>query len=149
MQRILEARATGGKHVVKMTKPGERLIIVPMNIGRDYSRGMRDAILKQVSRLKITVPARLWPELARGAILERIRAHVDDPVPNSDDTLKDNCAFFRRGYFGTALIDSGLWRPWMGYWVALIRVIAQAATTAAAVRPTNMAARQASESTEP
>lgn len=50
---------------------------------------------------------------------------------------------------GAALIASGVWGSWTGYWVALTGVLAQAATAAAAVRPANMAARQASESTEP
>jgi predicted RNA binding protein YcfA (HicA-like mRNA interferase family) len=39
--------ARGGKHVVKMTKPGERPITLPMHQGRDYSRGLTAAILKQ------------------------------------------------------------------------------------------------------
>jgi predicted RNA binding protein YcfA (HicA-like mRNA interferase family) len=37
----------GGKHVVKMTKPGTRPITLPYNRGADYPPGLRAAILKQ------------------------------------------------------------------------------------------------------
>jgi predicted RNA binding protein YcfA (HicA-like mRNA interferase family) len=37
----------GGKHVVKMTKPGERPITLPMHKGRDHGKGLERAILKQ------------------------------------------------------------------------------------------------------
>jgi hypothetical protein len=41
--RLLErhgwARKTGGKHQVKMVKPGHRPITLPRHKGRDYSRG--------------------------------------------------------------------------------------------------------------
>jgi predicted RNA binding protein YcfA (HicA-like mRNA interferase family) len=37
----------GGKHAVKMTKPGERPITLPMHRGRDYGRGLTRAILRQ------------------------------------------------------------------------------------------------------
>lgn len=37
----------GGKHVVKMTKPGRRPITLPYNHGEDYPPGLRAAILKQ------------------------------------------------------------------------------------------------------
>jgi predicted RNA binding protein YcfA (HicA-like mRNA interferase family) len=37
----------GGKHVVKMTKPGKRPITLPMHRGRDYGRGLERAILRQ------------------------------------------------------------------------------------------------------
>lgn len=51
MQRILEAHGwtteTGGKHVVKMTKPGERPVTLPKHKGKDYGRNLRDRILKQ------------------------------------------------------------------------------------------------------
>jgi predicted RNA binding protein YcfA (HicA-like mRNA interferase family) len=40
-------RKTGGKHQVKMTKPGERPITLPMNKGRDYPKGLAAAILRQ------------------------------------------------------------------------------------------------------
>jgi predicted RNA binding protein YcfA (HicA-like mRNA interferase family) len=40
-------RTTGGKHVVKMTKPGERPITLPMHKGGDYSPGLSRAILRQ------------------------------------------------------------------------------------------------------
>jgi len=43
MQRLLEANGwtatVGGKHQVKMTKPGYRPITLPMNHGRDYPVG--------------------------------------------------------------------------------------------------------------
>ena len=37
---------TGGKHVVKMTKPGMRPITLPMHKGRDYSVGLTESIKK-------------------------------------------------------------------------------------------------------
>ena len=37
----------GGKHAVKMTKPGLRPITLPMHHGRDYSRGLTRAVLRQ------------------------------------------------------------------------------------------------------
>jgi predicted RNA binding protein YcfA (HicA-like mRNA interferase family) len=37
----------GGKHQVKMTKPGRRPIILPQHKGRDYPTGLARAILKQ------------------------------------------------------------------------------------------------------
>lgn len=39
--------ARGGKHVVKMTKPGRRPITLPHHKGRDYSKGLTAAILRQ------------------------------------------------------------------------------------------------------
>jgi predicted RNA binding protein YcfA (HicA-like mRNA interferase family) len=39
--------ARGGKHVVKMTKPGERPITLPMHKGRDYGKGLERAIIRQ------------------------------------------------------------------------------------------------------
>ena len=51
MQRLLEANGwtatVGGKHQVKMTKPGHRPITLPMNHGRDYPVGLADAIMRQ------------------------------------------------------------------------------------------------------
>lgn len=38
---------TGGKHQVKMTKPGRRPITLPAHRGRDYSKGLTAAILRQ------------------------------------------------------------------------------------------------------
>lgn len=40
-------RSRGGKHVVKMTKPGQRPITLPHHKGRDYSKGLTAAILRQ------------------------------------------------------------------------------------------------------
>jgi predicted RNA binding protein YcfA (HicA-like mRNA interferase family) len=37
----------GGKHVVKMEKPGHRPITLPMHHGSDYSRSLTAAILRQ------------------------------------------------------------------------------------------------------
>lgn len=37
----------GGRHVIKMTKPGCRPITLPMHKGRDYSSGLTAAILRQ------------------------------------------------------------------------------------------------------
>ncbi len=37
----------GGKHVVKMTKPGQRPITLPMHTGSEYSKGLDAAIRKQ------------------------------------------------------------------------------------------------------
>ena len=39
-------RSAGGKHVVKMTKPGERPVTLPMHKGQDYSAGLTRSILK-------------------------------------------------------------------------------------------------------
>lgn len=53
MIQILEAHgwllARGGKHNVKMTKPGERPIPLPQNHGKDYPKQTRDGILKQAN----------------------------------------------------------------------------------------------------
>jgi predicted RNA binding protein YcfA (HicA-like mRNA interferase family) len=37
----------GGKHQVKMTKPGKRPITLPHHKGRDYPAGLARAALKQ------------------------------------------------------------------------------------------------------
>jgi predicted RNA binding protein YcfA (HicA-like mRNA interferase family) len=51
MKRLLEANGwtetRGGKHVIKMEKPGQRPITLPKHRGQDYSPGLRDAILRQ------------------------------------------------------------------------------------------------------
>jgi predicted RNA binding protein YcfA (HicA-like mRNA interferase family) len=39
--------ARGGKHPVKMTKPGRRPITLPQNRGADYGKGLEKAILRQ------------------------------------------------------------------------------------------------------
>jgi len=41
------ARIAGGKHQVKMVKPGRRPITLPQHKGRDYPVGLATAILKQ------------------------------------------------------------------------------------------------------
>jgi predicted RNA binding protein YcfA (HicA-like mRNA interferase family) len=50
-KRLLEAdgwtETIGGKHVVKMTKPGHRPITLPNHGGDDYSRDLTDRILRQ------------------------------------------------------------------------------------------------------
>lgn len=40
-------QSRGGKHQVKMTKPGCRPITLPQHKGRDYQPGLTSAILKQ------------------------------------------------------------------------------------------------------
>jgi predicted RNA binding protein YcfA (HicA-like mRNA interferase family) len=40
-------QGAGGKHVVKMEKPGCRPITLPMHKGRDYSPALRAAILRE------------------------------------------------------------------------------------------------------
>lgn len=40
-------KTIGGKHQVKMEKPGRRPITLPMHKGRDYSPGFTAAILRQ------------------------------------------------------------------------------------------------------
>jgi len=40
-------RSKGGKHVVKMTKAGQRPVTLPHHKGRDYSPGLTASILKQ------------------------------------------------------------------------------------------------------
>lgn len=37
----------GGKHAVKMTKPGERPITLPHHGGKDYGKGLSAAIRRQ------------------------------------------------------------------------------------------------------
>lgn len=48
-KRLLEdngwEETLGGKHVVKMEKPGRRPITVPKHRGHDYSRDVMDRIL--------------------------------------------------------------------------------------------------------
>jgi predicted RNA binding protein YcfA (HicA-like mRNA interferase family) len=50
-KRLLEengwTETLGGKHVVKMTKPGCRPITLPKHRGQDYSPGLTAAILRQ------------------------------------------------------------------------------------------------------
>ena len=41
------SQTIGGKHAVKMTKPGHRPITLPRHRGRDYGPGLTQAILKQ------------------------------------------------------------------------------------------------------
>ncbi|MCL2542740.1 MAG: type II toxin-antitoxin system HicA family toxin [Nocardioidaceae bacterium] len=54
-QRLLEAngwtREAGGKHVVKMVKPGERPITLPIHHGQDYGVDLTRRILKQAGLL--------------------------------------------------------------------------------------------------
>jgi predicted RNA binding protein YcfA (HicA-like mRNA interferase family) len=40
-------RQRGGKHQIKMVKPGRRPITLPRHRGRDYSPGLSAAILRQ------------------------------------------------------------------------------------------------------
>ena len=51
MIEVLEAHGwtldRGGKHNVKMTKPGERPIPLAQNKGKDYPKRTRDGVLKQ------------------------------------------------------------------------------------------------------
>jgi len=50
-RRLLEQHGwemtTGGKHVVKMEKEGQRPITLPYHRGQTYSRGLTAAILRQ------------------------------------------------------------------------------------------------------
>jgi predicted RNA binding protein YcfA (HicA-like mRNA interferase family) len=50
-RKLLEAygwtQTLGGKHVVKMVKPGCRPITLPHNHGEDYPPGLRAAILRE------------------------------------------------------------------------------------------------------
>lgn len=50
-RRLLEkngwVKTVGGKHNIKMEKPGERPITLPMHHGEDYSRSLTAAILEQ------------------------------------------------------------------------------------------------------
>jgi predicted RNA binding protein YcfA (HicA-like mRNA interferase family) len=50
-RRLLERHGwtmtRGGKHVVKMIKPGHRPITLPYHRGQDYSVGLSQAILRQ------------------------------------------------------------------------------------------------------
>lgn len=39
-------KSAGGKHNVKMKKPGRRPITLPMHRGGDYSKGLTQSILK-------------------------------------------------------------------------------------------------------
>jgi predicted RNA binding protein YcfA (HicA-like mRNA interferase family) len=40
-------RTVGGKHSVKMVKPGRRPVTLPQHRGQDYSPGLTAAILRQ------------------------------------------------------------------------------------------------------
>jgi predicted RNA binding protein YcfA (HicA-like mRNA interferase family) len=57
-RRLLEdhgwVEEQGGKHQVKMVKPGERPITLPAAKRQDYSRGLTRAILKQAGLLPQT-----------------------------------------------------------------------------------------------
>lgn len=39
--------AKGGKHVIKMNKPGHRPVTLPMHHGHDYGRSLTARILKE------------------------------------------------------------------------------------------------------
>ncbi|HSK49665.1 MAG TPA: type II toxin-antitoxin system HicA family toxin [Solirubrobacterales bacterium] len=41
------SQTTGGRHQVKMVRQGQRPITLPQHKGRDYSRGLTKAILRQ------------------------------------------------------------------------------------------------------
>lgn len=43
----------GGKHVVKMSKPGCRPITLPKHKGADYGKGLTAAIVRQAQSAKI------------------------------------------------------------------------------------------------
>ena len=49
-RKLLEAhgwaKTVGGKHNIKMEKPGQRPITLPMHKGQDYSAGLTQSILK-------------------------------------------------------------------------------------------------------
>jgi predicted RNA binding protein YcfA (HicA-like mRNA interferase family) len=51
MQALLEehgwTRTIGGKHSVKMEKPGQRPITLPQHSGDDYGKDLRSRILRQ------------------------------------------------------------------------------------------------------
>lgn len=51
LKKLLEkngwTETLGGKHVVKMTKPGCRPITLPRHRGRDYSPALAAAVLRQ------------------------------------------------------------------------------------------------------
>jgi predicted RNA binding protein YcfA (HicA-like mRNA interferase family) len=55
MKKLLEANGwvvtVGGKHVIKMEKPGRRPITLPANKRRDYPPGLRAAILREADLL--------------------------------------------------------------------------------------------------
>ncbi len=44
-------RTKGGKHVIKMEKPGHRPITLPRHGGQEYSKDLTRAILKQAGLL--------------------------------------------------------------------------------------------------
>jgi predicted RNA binding protein YcfA (HicA-like mRNA interferase family) len=44
---VADLMRRGGKHQVKMTKPGCRPITLPQHKGRDYPTGLAQAILRQ------------------------------------------------------------------------------------------------------
>lgn len=54
-QKLLErggwTRTVGGKHNVKMEKPGHRPITLPRHRGQEYSRALTRAILRQAGLL--------------------------------------------------------------------------------------------------
>ncbi len=51
MQKLFEAhgwtRSSGGKHSVKMIKPGHRPVTLPTHKRRDYGPGLAASILRQ------------------------------------------------------------------------------------------------------
>jgi predicted RNA binding protein YcfA (HicA-like mRNA interferase family) len=55
MKKLLEANgwvaSAGGKHVIKMEKPGRRPVTLPANKRRDYPPGLRAAILREAGLL--------------------------------------------------------------------------------------------------
>jgi hypothetical protein len=52
------------------------------------------------TRLDITIPEAMWPDLVRAATFRQMRAHSDRLAPDALGVLKDPVKFFRRGSSG-------------------------------------------------
>jgi hypothetical protein len=66
----------------------------------DLSADLEGEMRRLAASLDIAVPELRWPELARAAGFEHMKARADVTVPDPAGVIKDSAAFFRRGRSG-------------------------------------------------
>jgi aryl sulfotransferase len=66
----------------------------------DLKADLDGEMRKLAERLSITVPEAVWPSLVEAATFQRMRASVDQLVPDTQGFFKDTKAFFHRGVSG-------------------------------------------------
>jgi hypothetical protein len=66
----------------------------------DLSADLEGEMRRLAAALDIAVPEQRWPELARAASFEHMKARPDATVPDPASVMKNRAAFFRRGTSG-------------------------------------------------